>query len=166
MKTKIVILIFVLLISTMAGCVSNKRDYMSGEDVTKNLNITVGLEKTAFNKGEEITIPVIFKNNGVKSIMIKTTDIIINISLPEGSPATNHIGLEAIRNYLGTPIDPGKSLTVNITWDQKYMIASREYNAISGVYNLKTYVKLETRTDPASLSASNFDIAPLSIAIN
>ena len=168
MKTKIyvILMISVLLISAMAGCVSNKRDYMSGEDITKNLKVTIGLEKTTFNKGEEITIPIIFTNNGAQPIMVKSADIIIKISLPEGSPATNNISLEAIHNYLGTPIDPGKSLTEKIIWDQNYTIGSKDYNAISGIYNLKTSVKLETRTVPTSMSVSNFDIDPSSITIN
>lgn len=168
MKTKIYIIfmISVLLASTMAGCVSNKRDYMGNEDVAKNLKVTIGLEKTTFNKGEEITIPVMFTNSGTKPVMVKTTDIKISISLPTGSPAASNISLEAIHNYLGTPVEPGKSLTEKIVWDQKYMIAYKNYSAISGIYNLKTSVKLETRTDPKSISASSFDIEPLSIIIN
>ncbi len=162
MLNKLLSIMLIVTLATMSGCVNND----TGNTLTKtskygDIELTMELEKTIFTEDDDINAMITLKNNGNQPITIKGLDTFdLGITFPEGSTTKfTYLNPEGSTDDEKTveTIEPGKSVTQEINWDQTYSTSDDEETIVDpGKYKLEAYVK-------AKISDNNKSVEPYTL---
>lgn len=160
MLDKLLSIILIVILVTMSGCINND----TGNTLTKtgkygDIELTMELEKTTFTEDEDIDAMVTLKNNGNQPITIKGADTFdLGITFPKGSTIqfTYLNGGGGDGEETVDTIEPGKSITEEINWDQTYSTTDEETIVDPGEYKLEAYVK-------SKISDNNRSVGPYTL---
>lgn len=146
--SSLILLISLLLITS--GCTEKTENQ---DNITTNggkiietgkyadLELTLELEKSTFQKGEYINATVTLKNNGDQPISFIYTNFDVYIYFPEGFD-TDVVSImsEDSQQEENITINSGESINKNVKWDQSYDTIDEGQKKIGvGEYNLVAY---------------------------